>query len=292
VIAMSDEEEIDEGRPSAIRLLTRNAPPILAVAIMLWIYATNSKPQAHTPPKPAALSATPTATPQEPISNTVVEAPATTPAVDTDRIAHLEALVQEQAKSLDALKAQVEELQEAENDATQSSQQLALFTALSLLKETIRSGEPFTAPLQHLYGLVPADAKNHDAIIAALNQLKPYAEKGVLTYEQLRTQFDTHLNKALAPEDDASSWAHRLQSLIRIRKVGEQQMGDDDEAILARAEAKLDRHDVSGAVKELETLSKPAATAMEAWMQGANAFVTSFSALDALQLAFVADPHA
>jgi len=287
---MSDEETIDEGRPSIPRLLVRNIPTVLAIAAIGWIYVSKALTPTHPPAKPIPIAkiATPTAMPPE-IAATP-PAP-TTPAPEPDRIAHLEALVQEQAKTLDALKAQLAELQQAESDATESSQQLALFSSLSLLKESIHSGEPFTAPLQHLYALVPTDAKNHDAIIAALDQLKPYAEKGVPTYEQLQTQFDEHLKKALAPQDD-HSWMHSLQSLIRIRKVGEQQPGDDDEAILARAEAKLSRHDISGAVKETEGLSKPAASAMQPWTQNANAFIASFSALDALQLAFAADPHA
>ena len=121
----------------------------------------------------------------------------------------------------------------------------------------------------------------------ALAQLKPYATDGVPTLPILQMQFQTLVPKAMAAGQDSSLIARNLQSLIRIRKVGDQE-GSSDEAILARAEAVLDRGDVAASLKNTSTLSANAKGIFSIWNDHAQAYINAHDALRNLQLALTA----
>lgn len=69
--------------------------------------------------------------------------------------------------------------------------------------------------------------------------------------------------------EDASVWdktIHNLTSSIHIRKVGTNHQGDDDGAIIARAEAQIDSGDIDEALAELDQLSPNAAEFFASWV--------------------------
>ena len=113
-----------------------------------------------------------------------------------------------------------------------------------------------------------ADAK----LVAAL---EPFARSGVPSAATLARQFSE-----LAPSLQASGGAPRegvlarlqvnAEKLIRIRRVDEP-AGSDAGAIVARAEAKVSRSDIAGAVSELAQLPPDARAPAEAWIKNAQA---------------------
>ncbi len=161
-------------------------------------------------------------------------------------------------ESLSAMKTQMAEIQ------TQALHKLALLAAFAPLKDTIMRGEPFAEPLRQMNELAKDDAD----IQPLLAQLAPYAATGTATLSELQNQFEAAIAQALAP-GTSNVLARHLQSLVRVRKVGDQQ-GNDDEAIVARAEARLERGEVEGSLNELAALSPPAAAVFAAWSDKAR----------------------
>lgn len=199
--------------------------------------------------------------------------------VAADRVTHLEEKIKQQEDSLSGVRAQLDEL---EDKATDRLTALAAFTPL---KDAITHGEPFKTELTQIAQLTQRDAKTQ-AIVA---QLAPYAESGAITLGVLQSWFDVSLKKALAASQQGPIMRN-LQSLVQIRKVGEQ-AGSDDESILARAEARLARGDVDAAAKELAALSPPAALVFAAWLTNAEIFLQIRGSVDALQLALQPQPE-
>ena len=325
------DDDIENHGPSAMTVFIRKVAFMLAAVFAFWTYASHSLNSTPLPqvvqkievpvttkalPKPATpiVSETPPPPPPPPVianpAETItheeelahlhqhvepVEKPAEPNSIDKEQIAHLEALLAAQEKALQELKTQIAGIQAEKtqmNDAAaQSNRKFAALAAYGMLKDTMRNGEPFAVQLNQLYKLLPPENKESDHLLELLDKIKPYAEKGIPTPAFLMHQFSKRLPLALAPNADDHSWQANVQSLVRIRKVGEQQ-GSDDEAILARAEAKLNRRDISGALQELESLSKPAADVMAPWTTNAKTFIDMNNAIDALQLALVAEPNA
>lgn len=111
----------------------------------------------------------------------------------------------------------------------------------------------------------------------AVGMLQPFADMSVPTQPSLAASFPDVSRAALAADRQANGsgnfatrlWT-RLSGLISIRRVGDAQ-GDSNEAHLARAQADLDRGDLSGAVKEVQAVSGPASTPLVTWRKDAEA---------------------
>lgn len=200
------------------------------------------------------------------------------PSVDNEQVARLEQKLKQQEEALSALKAQLSEVRAG------ATRQLSALTVLGQLKDAIVRGEPFAAQLEQMNQLTRDKAKAQEL----LAQLKPDAETGAITLPKLQGQFTIALPKALAAGQQGNPLMQNLQSLILIRKVGEQP-GSDDESILARAEARLKRGDVDATCKELAALSPPAATAFAPWVGNAQTFLHIRNSIEALQLALIDD---
>jgi len=195
--------------------------------------------------------------------------------------AHLTEALRKQEEDIATLKTQLADTQ------AKSLRRLSLMAAFGTLKDAAQRGESFAEPLQQMNDLAKDDAP----IQALLTQLAPYAKDGAATLPMLQSQFEAAIPQALAP-DNSNTLMHHLQSLIRIRKVGEQQTGGSDEAIIARAEAKLNRGDVKAGADELATLSPPAAAAFATWVGKAQAFLLVQNTLAGLQPALLQDKPA
>ena len=84
----------------------------------------------------------------------------------------------------------------------------------------------------------------------------------------------------------------RVEGLVTVRPVGGEVAGDDPPARLARAEAKLDRGDLAGAVAEVGAITGAAAAPAADWLAAARARLAAQQAIQQLQAAAVAVPAA
>lgn len=196
-----------------------------------------------------------------------------TETIDGERLARLEARLDELQSALESLK---EQWTQAQN---RFDRQITAHTAFRQLKETVGRGEPFSTALAYMR-LV---AERQPQASGLLDQLSAQADGGIPTLALLQEQFKSAIPQALAP--NADSLGGKLQSLILVRKVGEQQPGNDVQAIVARAEARLAHGDVEGCVSELARLPKPSARRMAPWIEQARTVLAVRQQLDALELA-------
>jgi hypothetical protein len=165
----------------------------------------------------------------------------------------------------------------------ESNRRLAALTLFGQIKDAALRGEGYRDQLRELTALM----QGRGDAVPLLAKLSATAENGAPTLAALQVSFSVTIDKALSPTA-SSAWQDKMRSLIRVRKVGEGQKGDDDEAIIARAEAKLAQGNVAEALKELTGLSPPAGLAMKAWKNQAGDFVQVQDALDMLHLALFA----
>jgi hypothetical protein len=170
-------------------------------------------------------------------------------------------------EELAALKQEVEALKKADHAYVRS------IIVFGQLQETVRAGKPYRGELQALQDIRPA-------LKEVLLPLETNATIGIATLEQLNSQFKTAVTPALNPNDTKKSLTNNLRSLVKIRKIGEEQQGDDDEAILARAEAKLKKGDIAETIKETQQLSPKALAAFDAWQQNAKQHLLALNALE------------
>lgn len=187
--------------------------------------------------------------------------------------------LQAHEKLMDGLKAQLEELQ------SNGAHQVTAITEFSIMKEAASHGEPFESEHRQMVALIHDPAQS-----ALLALLQPFAHSGIPTFTMLQNQFEKLMQNAFAPASKGNSFASNLKSLIRIRKEGEHQQGLDDESVLARAEAKLQRGEIAAALKEMQSLSPPTADVFSQWMRDAKNTIEARNSLDALQIAILKNP--
>ncbi len=144
----------------------------------------------------------------------------------------------------------------------------AAILAVGQLRAALATSKPFGKQLAAVRALVPGDTD----MIAVLDQMQPFADSGVETADDLTRDFGR-----LAPTlvrgavvGDGQSWwrqaVYHLESVISIRRVGADVPGDTTEALVARAEARLDEEDLPGAVAALRSLTGSAADMASPWI--------------------------
>lgn len=149
----------------------------------------------------------------------------------------------------------------------------AMLLAFSQLRDSLNRQAPFEEDLSLLQKMVGED---NPELQSALMRLAPRANGGVLTPEGLSGEF-----KGLAGDIVVSSLKGedisimekakvRLGQVLQVEKNGEMITGTDTQAKVARAQAMLDKGDVSGALAELKTLEGEAATTAQPFVQEAE----------------------
>lgn len=283
------------------------APRIMA-ALPAWITGGD------TPQPLAALPATPPSEPTPAPSPGAV--PAAAPIPD----------VAELARQLAALQAEVSRLQGAEaaddatsnavtsmgaqiahllNQLTEQQQRLtsleqtssqALVTPMTILgvarlRQAVEQGTSFAGALDGVHRLLDESALPEPANMALLT-LDAHKKEGIASALALRDRFagkiDDIIDAEAAPAE-ASWWDRtlaRLESMVTVRPTGDVQ-GKDAPAVVARAEASLNRGDVDKAVAELQGLSPNAALAAADWLQQAQTRQSVLAAVDTLETALL-----
>ncbi|WP_342239891.1 uroporphyrinogen-III synthase [Inquilinus sp. OTU3971] len=179
-------------------------------------------------------------------------------------------------QQVDAVKATVERLRNSDTGAQ----------ALSLAAGQLRSALDTGAPLDETLALLRGLAQNDPGLANAVSALEP-AAKGVPSRAALATGFVQAAEAARkADQPESGDWVDRslsvVQDLVTVRPAPGEVEGTDTNAVLARAEGRLQRGDLAGAVEAVEGLSGPAASAMAPWRGQAEARLSAESALQSL----------
>lgn len=148
----------------------------------------------------------------------------------------------------------------------------ALLVTIGQLRESVGAGRGFGDELAAVRALVGADAR----MASALERLAAGATEGVVPMTRLKDGFAAAAPRAIHAarlgHDDGGWWrsiADRVTALVSVRRIGEVE-GDDVEAILARAERRLEGGDLPAAIAGVEALSGAPAAAMESWLAQAK----------------------
>lgn len=170
---------------------------------------------------------------------------------------------------LASLKADIEKLKAADHKTLRG----ILLT--QRLGQAVRSGSPYAPELAAIRQLRGESS--------AISALEAESATGIATLAQLQEQFASAIHATQAPDGEEKSLKSNLRSLIKIRKVGAAQKGEDDDAIIARAEAKLKEGNIAAALAEIENLSGLTAQHFAAWKNRATAHLEAQASLTRLE---------
>ena len=189
----------------------------------------------------------------------------------TKRADDIASALRDTRSRIETLSASLTETQSAARQtAVGSDRAVRLAVASSSLRNAVERGEPFGAEL------AAAKALTKDA--AVLAPLEPFAASGLpgnaaLAHE-LAALIEPMLKAANAAAPREGGILDKLQAnaekLVRIRKVGEAQAGDDPAAVIARIEAKAAQADVAGALAELGKLPPAVRAPAQGWIERAQ----------------------
>ena len=164
-----------------------------------------------------------------------------------------------------ALAARIDRL-EADHRAVTAAAAAALATAS--LSQASETGRPFVAELNTMARIVPDSGD--------LTALRPLAERGVPTREVLVAEFPEMARQASfaakTPAEGAGLLTrlnHALSALFTLRQTN-RLTGSDPDAILARAERKVNDGDLDGAIREIQTLPSNGPAAAKVWVDRAR----------------------
>jgi len=170
--------------------------------------------------------------------------------------------------ALAQLSARLDRVEAAQRELVKAT--AAAYAARSL-QLAAQDQKPFLSELA-----VAEPALNDPAVAATL---RPYAEKGVPSEVALAVTFPSVAARAniAATADDGKTGIldklrHAIGGFISVRRIGNPG-GQGAQAILERAEIRLNSGDLKGAVAYLDTLSPAAQKALSPWLEQARARV-------------------
>ena len=163
----------------------------------------------------------------------------------------------------------------------------AVALAVGQLRAAVLSGQSFSAPLSNVKSLLAAAGETAPTVSKILRTLDGRALVGVVTLVALRERFAANAGAILRAETlEAQGWLdeilRRLAAVVTVRRTGEVS-GSGTEAVLARAESRLDGGDLAAAVAELLTLTGAPAAAAADWLEFARARLDVEAALAGLE---------
>jgi hypothetical protein len=138
------------------------------------------------------------------------------------------------------------------------------------LRAALASGRPFETELRTARPLASGETAT------ALDAIAPFAAHGIPTAAQLIARFQPLPGDVLraARLGDSDEWLEqvkgRLAALIIVRRQGADIPGNDPDALVARAEAAVNRGDLADAVDELSRLQGSAGVAAAGWLNDAK----------------------
>jgi len=194
---------------------------------------------------------------------------------DSNELSELSARVSKIEKALP-------ELATAASRGAADTKSAAAAIAFANLKAAVSEGRPFATELDTIGTLSPSATD--------LGALPAYAENGIPTVPELARLFDAAKDSALAATAPPSSGGSLLdslmasaESLVKVRRVDATATGDTPSAVLARAEAALDKGDLATAIKEVGTLQGAPRDAFSGWLDQARARLAADETLKRLE---------
>lgn len=176
----------------------------------------------------------------------------------------------------------LEEAVDAENAQTRKANLAIVYSGL---REAVNAGRPYATELAAMTAL-STDMND-------LEDLSEYERTGIPTVPMLTTSFASLRDKALAAEPEGEQdlfdrLVGSAQSLVKVRRIDQEADGTGPDAILARADAKLEAGKLHEAVLEVEKLRGPQAKIFGPWIDDALARLDANTALQRLQDALLA----
>ena len=187
---------------------------------------------------------------------------------------------------LTALTERVAKLETAIDKGMAGSKSAAAAIAFANLSSAVAEGRPFAAELATIKSFVPDPGD--------LGPLPAYADKGIPTVSELARSFAASRDAALAAASPAPSGSliDRLlasaSTLVKVKRVDEAATGDSASAVLARAEALLDKGDLAGGAKQIEALDGAPREAFSTWLDEAKARLSADAILQRLEATLLA----
>jgi hypothetical protein len=160
----------------------------------------------------------------------------------------------------------------------------ALVVAVGQLRDALSRSTPFAAQLASLNSV----AAGNGAVAQAIAPLAEHAKDGIPTRALLRQRFSAVVTRAtrVALVSRDTGWLDRtlaqLSSVVSVRRVGDDVVGDSPQAVLARAEARVQADDLAGALVELAKLTGAPKKSVAGWRQNAAARLTADKSVAAL----------
>ena len=173
------------------------------------------------------------------------------------------------------------QLLEAVDEDISDTKRATLAIAFANLRAAVDDGRPYAGELAALTQLSPGAGD--------FGSLLDYEDTGIPTVRALTASFEEAREDALSTQEstgDASIIDRLLgsaESLVKIRRIDEAAEGDQPDAVLARAGAKLEQGDLGAAVKEVETLQGAPREAFAKWLDAAHARLDAEVTLQRLQ---------
>ncbi|HYD17613.1 MAG TPA: hypothetical protein VEF76_03945, partial [Patescibacteria group bacterium] len=161
----------------------------------------------------------------------------------------------------------------------------ALLLGLNEFRNNINTNQSFEQDLLMMQKFAGDDPAMQDS----LKRLAPYARSGVLNRQQLQKEFkdlasDIVMAKLQGQDADVQAQVmQRMSKLVKVRRIDDIQ-GNTVDAVVARAQLKLNNNDVRGAMQELQTLEgAPAQTAAPFMEQAAGNVLADDASAQLLQ---------
>jgi len=179
----------------------------------------------------------------------------------------LKANEQRNSEEISRLRQRIDQLQSAEEKkANTTERQTAGLLALISLQRAFDQGTPYRRELDVLQGALP-NAVNY-------NGLSNAADAGAPTIAALKERFPEAIRSTMAGAQKSAKGPighimRNLQALVSVRPATPQE-GESVTAIISRAEGKLERDDLGGAISELEALGGASSDEMSAWIEDAS----------------------
>jgi hypothetical protein len=156
--------------------------------------------------------------------------------------------------------------------------------AFSALRDSVNSGRPYATELTTMSALSGGREQ--------LKALTEYENTGIPTVPMLASSFTSLIENArgaeTGDEPDLVSWLlGRAQSLVKVRRIGEQTDGSGPDVILSRAQVELEAGNLRAAVLEVEKIEGPLAQLFGPWIDDALARLDADTALQQLQEALL-----
>ena len=194
----------------------------------------------------------------------------------SQRVEELSATVESQAQTIDQ---QQQAIENATQSATAEANRIAVQGAISGIRAALDTGSAYADELGALREAT--DATVPEGLAAP-------AEEGVPTLNELRESFDDPAREALTDSIGATAGnglgdrlGAFLQAQTGARSLNEQE-GDGADAILSRAQARLNEGDLQAALDEIETLPQAGQEALSDWTAQARERLAATQALSEL----------